>query len=53
MDQRKPPAPHEPQPVQYEPPRIELVLTPEELEREDMDAGPAANQSTARRRAVC
>jgi len=41
MDQRKPQAPHEPQPVRYEPPRIELVLTPEELEREVMYAGPA------------
>jgi hypothetical protein len=45
MDQRKPQAPYEPQPVQYEPPRIELVLTPEELEREVLYAGTPSTLS--------
>jgi hypothetical protein len=40
MDQRKPQASQDPHPIlQYEAPHIELVLTPEELEREVLYAG--------------
>jgi len=40
MDQRKPQAPLEARPaLQYEAPHIELVLTPEDLEREVLYAG--------------
>jgi hypothetical protein len=41
MNEQVEPGSNPPDPSTYEPPRIERILTPEDMEREVMFAGPA------------